>query len=126
MTDYSSYNILIVDDVPLNLMIVSKMLGKYNFRVRTADGGQKALDEVEAERPSLILLDIMMPDVDGFEVLRRLGANPETRLIPVVVLSALNANEDILRAYNLGAKDFITKPILMEKLINSVSVNLKL
>ena len=82
--------------------------------------------EVEAERPSLILLDIMMPDVDGFEVLRRLGANPETRLIPVVVLSALNSNEDIVRAYNLGAKDFITKPILMEKLINSVSVNLNL
>ena len=94
--------------------------------MRTADGGQKALDEVEAERPSLILLDIMMPDVDGFEVLRRLGANPETRLIPVVVLSALNSNEDIVRAYNLGAKDFITKPILMEKLINSVSVNLNL
>ena len=126
MTDYSNYNILIVDDVPLNLMIVGKMLGKYNFRVRTADGGQKALDEVEAERPSLILLDIMMPGIDGFEVLRRLKANPETRLIPVIVLSALNANEDIVRAYDLGAKDFISKPILMEKLINSVSVNLNL
>ncbi|MCR5326721.1 MAG: response regulator [Bacteroidales bacterium] len=126
MTDYSSYNILIVDDVPLNLMIVSRMLGKYNFRMRTANGGKKALEEVAAERPDLILLDIMMPDVDGFEVLRRLHTNPKNRMIPVIVLSALNTNDDIVRAYSLGAKDFITKPILMEKLINSVSVNLKL
>lgn len=126
MTDYSSYSILVVDDVPLNLKLVSAMLSKFHFRIRTASGGRKALEEVAAEKPDLILLDILMPEIDGFEVLKRLKADIRTCSIPVIVLSALNTNEDIVRAYNLGAKDYITKPVIMEKLVNSVATNLNL
>ncbi|MBO6226275.1 MAG: response regulator, partial [Shewanella sp.] len=67
------------------------------------------------ELPDLILLDILMPAMDGFEVLKILRANPATEKVRVVILSALNSNEDIVKGYNLGANDFITKPIIMEK-----------
>lgn len=126
MTDYSKINILAVDDVALNLLLVKKILQRYNFRIRTADSGVKALEEVAAEKPDLILLDILMPGIDGFEVLSRLKADWNTKDIPVIILSALNSNKDIVRAYEMGAKDYITKPIIMEKLINSVARNLGL
>ncbi|MBQ6822715.1 MAG: response regulator [Bacteroidales bacterium] len=126
MTDYSKITILAVDDVALNLLLVKKILQRYNFRIRTADSGIKALEEVAAEKPDLILLDILMPGIDGFEVLSRLKADWNTKDIPVIILSALNSNKDIVRAYEMGAKDYITKPIIMEKLINSVARNLGL
>ncbi len=126
MTDYSKISILAVDDVALNLLLVKKILQRYNFRIRTADSGVKALEEVAAEKPDLILLDILMPGIDGFEVLSRLKADWNTKDIPVIILSALNSNKDIVRAYEMGAKDYITKPIIMEKLINSVARNLGL
>ncbi|MBQ3820172.1 MAG: response regulator [Bacteroidales bacterium] len=126
MTDYSKITILAVDDVALNLLLVKKILQRYNFRIRTADSGVKALEEVAAEKPDLILLDILMPGIDGFEVLSRLKADWNTKDIPVIILSALNSNKDIVRAYEMGAKDYITKPIIMEKLINSVARNLGL
>lgn len=125
-TDFSRYSILVVDDVPLNLTLVSKMLMHYNFRVRTALNGLEAMEAVRAEKPSLILLDILMPVINGFEVLQMLKAKPDTADIKVIILSALNSNEDIVKGYELGADDFITKPILMEKLINSVAAQLQL
>ena len=121
MTDFSKYNILMVDDVPLNLLVVTKMLSRFNFRIRTATNGMEALRKVAVEKPDLILLDILMPEMDGFEVLERLRSDPATADIRVVILSALNTTEDIVKGFNLGANDFITKPIIMEKLISCVS-----
>ena len=118
--DYSAFNVLAVDDIPLNLMLVQKMLGRFNFEMRTASGGQQALDAVAQKKPDLILLDLMMPGIDGFEVLRRLRENPETADIQVVILSALNSNEDVVKGFNAGANDFIMKPIIMEKLLTCV------
>lgn len=126
MTDYSKYNVLVVDDVPLNLKLVTKMLARFEFRIRTAVNGLQALDAVKEELPDLILLDILMPAMDGFEVLKILRANPATEKVRVVILSALNSNEDIVKGYNLGANDFITKPIIMEKLLNCVATQLQL
>ena len=107
--DLSAYNVLMVDDVPINLLLVRKMLGIFNFEVRTASDGLKALAEVEARKPDLILLDLMMPGMHGFDVLAHLKENPATADIRVVILSALNTNEDIVKGYRLGAADFITK-----------------
>ena len=118
--DYSAFNVLAVDDIPLNLMLVQKMLGRFNFEMRTASGGQQALDAVKEKKPDLILLGLMMPGIDGFEVLRRLRENPETADIQVVILSALNSNEDVVKGFNAGANDFIMKPIIMEKLLTCV------
>ena len=124
--DFSKYNVLAVDDIPVNLLLVQKMLSRFNFRIRTASGGQQALDAVAAEKPDLILLDLMMPGIDGFEVIRRLRADPATADIRIVILSALNSNEDIVKGFNLGANDFIMKPIIMEKLLNSVITQMQL
>ncbi len=126
MTDFSKYSLLMVDDVPLNLLVVTKMLSRFNFRIRTASNGIEALQKVAEEKPDLILLDILMPQMDGFEVLRRLRSDPATADLRVVILSALNTTEDIVKGFNLGANDFITKPIIMEKLISSVSDQLRL
>lgn len=124
--DYSKYNVLAVDDIPLNLLLVQKMLTRFNFRIRTASGGQQALDAVAAEKPDLILLDLMMPGIDGFEVIRRLRANPATADIRIVILSALNSNEDVVKGFNAGANDFIMKPIIMEKLLTCVVTQIQL
>ena len=118
--DYSKYSVLAVDDIPLNLLLVQKMLSRFNFELRTAGGGQEALDAVAQKRPDLILLDLMMPGIDGFEVLRRLREDPVTSDIQIVILSALNSNEDVVKGFNVGANDFIMKPIIMEKLLSCV------
>ena len=124
--DYSKYNVLAVDDIPLNLLLVQKMLSRFNFELRTAANGQQALDAVAAKKPDLILLDLMMPGIDGFEVIRRLRANPETADIQIVILSALNSNEDVVKGFNEGANDFIMKPIIMEKLLSCVVTQMQL
>lgn len=118
--DYSKFNVLAVDDIPLNLLLVQKMLSRFNFKLRTAANGQLALDAVAAQKPDLILLDLMMPGIDGFEVIRRLRENPATADIQIVILSALNSNEDVIKGFNVGANDFIMKPIIMEKLLSCV------
>ena len=124
--DYSKYNVLAVDDIPLNLLLVQKMLSKFNFQFRTAANGQQALDAVAAQKPDLILLDLMMPGIDGFEVIRRLREDPATADVQIVILSALNSNEDVVKGFNVGANDFIMKPIIMEKLLYCVVTQLQL
>ena len=124
--DYSKFSVLAVDDIPLNLLLVQKMLSRFNFRMRTATGGQQALDAVAAEQPDLILLDLMMPGIDGFEVIRRLRADPATADIRIVILSALNSNEDVVKGFNVGADDFIMKPIIMEKLLTCVVTQIQI
>lgn len=124
--DYSQYNVLAVDDIPLNLLLVQKMLSRFNFQMRTAANGQQALDAVVAKKPDLILLDLMMPGIDGFEVIRRLRTDPATADIQIVILSALNSNEDIVKGFNVGANDFIMKPIIMEKLLSCVVTQMQI
>jgi len=124
--DLSKYTVLAVDDIPLNLLLVQKMLSKFNFELKTAGNGQQALDMIAQKKPDLILLDLMMPGIDGFEILKRLRANAETADIQIVILSALNSNEDIVKGFQLGANDFVTKPIIMEKLLNCVVTQFKL
>jgi CheY-like chemotaxis protein len=124
--DFSKFSVLAVDDIPLNLLLVEKMLSRFNFKFRKAANGQLALDAVAQEKPDLILLDLMMPGIDGFEVIRRLRANPETADIQIVILSALTSNEDIVKGFDVGANDFIMKPIIMEKLLTCVVTHLQL
>ena len=117
----NNYKILVVDDVPLNQMLVERMLGRFNFNIRKAGNGYEALQSIKEEKPDLILLDIMMPVMDGFEVIEAIRENPAWNNVKIVVLSALSTNEDIVKAYGLGADDFITKPIVMDKLLNTIA-----
>ena len=120
-SDLSLFNILVVDDVPLNLLLVEKMLARFNFRVRKAANGREAIREMLEEKPDLVLLDIMMPVMDGFQVLEAVRERKDWADVKIVVLSALDSNQDVVKAFNLGAKDFITKPIVLSKLLNTVA-----
>jgi CheY-like chemotaxis protein len=122
--DFSSCRVLAVDDIPLNLLLVKKMLVRFNFKLETASGGQEALDSVARSKPDLILLDLMMPGIDGYEVIRRLKSNPETADIRIIILTALTSGEDVSKGFNMGANDYIMKPIIMERLLTSVVTQL--
>ena len=102
--------ILIVDDDPRLLHIVAMYLGIEGYDVVTAENGEDGLHEIEAQRPDLVILDIMMPGMDGIEACRRIRANPETQNMPVVMFSALSSDDDIERARLAGANHLITKP----------------
>ena len=124
--DFSKHTVLAVDDIPMNLLLISKILSRLNISISTAANGREALDFIAKQKPSLVLLDLMMPEIDGYEVLRRLRENPDTKDLRVVILSALNSNEDIVKGVNMGANDFITKPIILEKLTSCVITQLQL
>jgi len=102
--------ILIVDDEPFNVDYIEQELEETEYETLTAMDGQEALDKVHLEKPDLVLLDIMMPVMDGFEVLSRLKAGPETREIPVIVISASNDLKSVVRGIQLGAEDYLPKP----------------
>jgi len=125
--DYSKVKVLIVEDNNLNLKVVMKMLSRYKFQIREARDGQEALEAIAEEQPDLILLDLLMPRVDGFEVLTKVRAGKAgDPNVKIVILSALNSEQDIVRGYELGANDFITKPIIMQRLFNVVETQIDL
>jgi CheY-like chemotaxis protein len=118
--DPKTVKILVVDDIPLNVLLVKKMLQPLGFDTSEAEDGVVAMEKIGADKPDLILLDLMMPRMDGFEVLRRLRASDDTKSIPVIILSALNSNDDVAKGISMGAEDYITKPIIMDRLQSSV------
>src|SRR5512143_164542 len=102
--------ILIVDDEPFNIDYLEQELEEAGTLTISANNGQEALDQVQCESPDLILLDIMMPVMDGFEVLARLKADPSTRDIPVIVISASGNLQSVVEGIQLGAEDYLPKP----------------
>lgn len=122
----SEYKILIVDDVASNVLLLQVLLKNAKFTVVTADGGQQALEQVDKEQPDLILLDVMMPGMSGFEVARQLKAKPHTAEIPIIFLTALNGAADLVEGFRAGANDFISKPFNKEELIIRVTHQISL
>ena len=122
---FSQFTVLAVDDVPLNLLLVEKMLSRYKFKVKKANSGSEALEMIKEELPSVVLLDLLMPNMDGYEVLARLRADSQTKDLPVIILTALNSDADIIRGFKAGANDFITKPIIMDKLVKRIEKQLE-
>ncbi|MBL7140111.1 MAG: response regulator [Planctomycetes bacterium] len=102
--------ILVVDDYPANVKLLERNLQAAGYETVAANDGQEALEKVQAEKPDLILLDIMMPKIDGFEVCRRLRADEATAVIPIIMVTALKETEDRIRGLEAGADDFISKP----------------
>lgn len=123
--DNSQYTVLVVDDVPVNILLVKGMLAKQKFKVLSATSGQQALEVLTHEHPHCILLDILMPNMNGFETTRAIRANPKTQDIPIILLSALNSDSDIKEGMDAGANEFVTKPFVQDRLIASIQNQIK-
>src|SRR5438105_10835989 len=118
--------ILVVDDVSKNLQVVGTMLRNQGYDVMPATSGRQALERVALEVPDLILLDLMMPEMDGLEVCRRLKAEPLTEQIPIIFLTASNEMEHLVKGFEVGAVDYVTKPFNPPELLARVRTHLEL
>jgi len=118
--------ILIVDDTPINLEMLFDFLGKAGFTVLIAEDGESAITIAEYGTPDLILLDILMPGIDGFETCRRLKANESTQDIPVIFMTALSETIDKVKGFDLGAVDYLTKPLQHQEVLARIQLHLKL
>ena len=118
--------ILVVDDTPANLRLLSKMLNEQGYRVRPVPDGRLALAAAQAKPPDLILLDIRMPDLNGYQVCERLKAESRTKDIPIIFISALDAVQDKVKAFTVGGVDYITKPFHIEEVLARVETHLAL
>lgn len=118
--------VLIVDDVEINRVILEEIIHNIGCRSVLAENGEEALRLVKETSPQLILSDISMPGMDGYELCRRVKENEETREIPVIFISAFDASEDIVEGFSHGGEDYITKPFIPEEVQARVSVHLKL
>ena len=118
--------ILIVDDNNQNLKVLSQMLIKKDYQIALANNGEKGLKFANKKDVDLILLDIMMPKMDGFEVCQKLKANDDTKEIPVIFISALQKTKKKLKAFEVGGTDYITKPFNQKEVMARVKTHLKL
>jgi phosphoserine phosphatase RsbU/P len=125
-TDASTESILIVDDAPANLRLLAEMLTARGYRVRAVTGGDRALISARAAPPDLILLDIRMPAMNGYEVCQQLKAEQQTCHIPVIFISALDELQDKVQAFEVGGVDYVTKPFQGEEVLARVETHLAL
>ena len=112
--------ILVIDDEEDIVKTISFRLNSLGYEVITAENGFDGFEKAQREKPNLILLDVMMPEIDGFEVLRRLRSDQATKYTPVIMLTGKGESESLFKAYNLGSTDYIIKPFKMQELLDSV------
>lgn len=125
-SDTMPQTILVVDDTPTNIQVLFDLLDASGYRVAIAKSGEIALKRLESSLPDLILLDVMMPGIDGFETCQRIKANDATRDIPVIFMTALSDTVDKVKGLQMGAVDYITKPIQHEEVLARINVHLQL
>jgi signal transduction histidine kinase len=125
MPEFELPTLLLVEDNPTNIKVIFSFLREVGFRVLVAKNGEDALQKLEDVTPDLILLDVMMPGIDGFETCRRLKGNIKTREIPVIFMTALADMENKVKGFDLGAVDYITKPFQQQEVLARVNLHLK-
>ena len=113
----SDYKILIVDDVMSNVLLLKILLKNEQFQVCTANCGNMCIEQARAEKPDLILLDVMMPDISGFDTAVIMKKDPELKDIPIIFLTAMNSPSDLVKGFQVGASDFLSKPFNKEELV---------
>ena len=119
-------DILVVDDAPANLKLLKEILNEAGYRVRLTTEGELALRSAKLQPPALILLDIRMPGMDGYEVCKHLKSDETTSSIPVIFLSALEDERDKLKAFEAGGVDYVTKPIHAPEVLARIGIHLSL
>ena len=122
----SDYKILIVDDVVSNVLLLKILLTNEKFQICAASNGRECIEKTKSEHPDLILLDVMMPDLNGFDTAVILKNDPETANVPIIFLTALNTPSDLVQGFKVGASDFLTKPFNKEELIVRVMQQISL
>ena len=122
----SNGDILILDDTPANLKLLTSILTANSYNIRPSSNGKLAFRSIKSKLPDLILLDIMMPDMNGFEVCQKLKENPETKDIPIIFISALDDINNKVKAFKVGGVDYITKPFEAEEVLARVKTHLKI
>lgn len=123
--DTSVYKIMIVDDIPVNTRLLEKILSQAPFQLSIYNNSKYALDSLPEENPDIILLDIMMPGIDGLTFLSKVKSDPKFDRTRIIMVSAVGEAEEILKAGTMGANDFITKPINTKSLISSIANQIK-
>lgn len=113
--------VLVVDDEPHILKSLAQYLEIEEFQVITASSGHEALEKVNSESPELVVLDVMMPGMDGFEVLEKIRAGAETAKIPVVMLTAKDQSSDVMKGYEKGATSYLVKPFNLDELVDLIN-----
>lgn len=124
--EYSGYKILVIDDNPANLSVLVDYLIEYGFEVLTARNGTNGIEKAQYVSPDLILLDIVMPGIDGFETCRRLKANPTTYDIPIIFMTSLTNTQDKINGFEAGGVDYITKPLQQAEVLARMTLHLQL
>lgn len=116
--------VLVVDDNDMNRDVLSRRLQREGYEVSTVENGKKALEILAIEKYDIVLLDIMMPDMDGFETLKRIRGTDKLKTLPVIMLTSLNEMEDVKKCIGLGANDYVLKPYNIEDLKNRIEKHL--
>lgn len=126
MVNTKDLEILIVDDNPQNLQFLANILSNEGYKIALSRSGEQVFTFLDKETPDLILLDIMMPKLNGFEVCIKLKKNKKTRNIPIIFITAKTEKEDIVKGFEVGAVDYVTKPFYKEELLARVRTHLRL
>ncbi|MCG8571832.1 MAG: response regulator [Spirochaetes bacterium] len=126
MSNDQKRRVLVVDDNFENLQMIGRILSENNYEVAVAKNGRQALDNVEKKEPDLVLLDVTMPDMDGFEVCRRIKDDIATRHIPIIFITSRNETEDIVKGFEAGAIDYVTKPFNTVELLVRIKTHIEM
>ncbi|MDJ0903108.1 MAG: response regulator, partial [Xenococcus sp. MO_188.B8] len=124
--DLQDHNILIVDDNTSNLAVIVDYLEESGLNILVSQDGDSSLKRAKYAKPSIILLDVLMPGIDGYETCRRLKNDPETKDIPVIFMTALSSTKDKVKGFEVGAVDYVTKPIQPEEVFARIKLHLEL
>lgn len=121
----NKYKVLIVDDIPENIQTLGEMIKDFDLDVKIAEGGQEAIDIIDSYTPDIILLDLMMPHVNGWDVIDHVREKYNKNEMVIIVVSLLSNKDNIDECYELGANDYIIKPVIKARLISSIESHLR-
>lgn len=121
----NKYKVLIVDDIPENIQNLGEMIKDFDLDVKIAEGGQEAIDIIDSYTPDIILLDLMMPHVNGWDVIDHVREKYSKNEMVIIVVSLLNNKDNIDECYELGVNDYITKPVIKARLTSSIESHLR-
>lgn len=121
----NKYKVLIVDDIPENIQTLGEMIKNFDLDVKIAKGGQEAIDIIDSYTPDIILLDLMMPHVNGWDVIDYVRKKYSKNEMVIIVVSLLNNKDNIDECYELGVNDYITKPVIKARLTSSIESHLR-